>query len=381
MGNPRYDADELRGIVESRLRSHGLKGSDLAEPLAQELAARLDAIAGRIVESVVAHAIEVKAEDVLAAATSQPQPETGSRETLRAVRDAVRALEAGGSQVDILRALIDGSAAFCKRAALFIVKADPRGDKAIGWLAHGFGSSGPFTDENIKKVSVPLSAETFFKPVYSSGSSHHGAGEVSGDNRKFFERIGAFVPREILAEPLVIKGKVVAILYGDGGSEGDEIASPEAVAALVAVAAMSIRLIPLKGQESSGEGVRRPGTTEAPIVPVRTGPVSAPAPAVAAPAPVASAAGPALSAEERKVHDEARRFARLLVSEIKLYNEAKVAVGRKNRDLYERLKEDIERSRQMYNERISAKVTSTTNYFFEELVSQLADGDRATLGI
>ena len=74
-------------------------------------------------------------------------------------------------------------------------------------------------------------------------------------------------------------------------------------------------------------------------------------------------------------------FARLLVSEIKLYNEAKVAVGKRNQDLYERLKEDIERSRQMYNERYPAKITSTTNYFFEELVNQLADGDRAALGI
>src|SRR5258708_218284 len=34
--------------------------------------------------------------------------------------------------------------------------------------------------------------------------------------------------------------------------------------------------------------------------------------------------------EETKKHDEARRFARLLVSEIKLYNESKVDAGRKN---------------------------------------------------
>jgi hypothetical protein len=85
--------------------------------------------------------------------------------------------------------------------------------------------------------------------------------------------------------------------------------------------------------------------------------------------------------EDAKKHDEARRFARLLVSEIKLYNEAKVDQGRKNRDLYERLKEDIDRSRQMYDERISDDVRKTSNYFYEELVRILADGNAEALGL
>ncbi len=90
-------------------------------------------------------------------------------------------------------------------------------------------------------------------------------------------------------------------------------------------------------------------------------------------------AGP--SSEASKRHDEARRFARLLVSEIKLYNEGKVEQGRKNKDLYERLKEDIDRSRQMYDERIAEDVRKGSNYFYEELVRILADGDAGVLGL
>jgi hypothetical protein len=37
--------------------------------------------------------------------------------------------------------------------------------------------------------------------------------------------------------------------------------------------------------------------------------------------------------EERRLHNDARRFARLLVSENKLYNEQKVAEGRSQGDL------------------------------------------------
>lgn len=87
------------------------------------------------------------------------------------------------------------------------------------------------------------------------------------------------------------------------------------------------------------------------------------------------------SGDDMKRHDEARRFARLLVSEIKLYNEPKVDAGRKNKDLYERLKEDIDRSRQMYDERIAEDVRKTSNYFYDELVRILADGDANALGL
>jgi hypothetical protein len=88
----------------------------------------------------------------------------------------------------------------------------------------------------------------------------------------------------------------------------------------------------------------------------------------------------AIPAEEQKGHEDAKRFARLVVSEIKLYNEPKVAEGRRSRDLYERLKEDIERGRAMYNDRVPAHVRDHTNYFFDELVRILAGGDVGALG-
>lgn len=92
-----------------------------------------------------------------------------------------------------------------------------------------------------------------------------------------------------------------------------------------------------------------------------------------------SPAGP--PSDDTKRHDEARRFARLLVSEIKLYNESKVEQGRKNNDLYERLKDDIDRSRQMYDERIGDDVRKVSNYFYDELVRILADGRADALGL
>jgi hypothetical protein len=84
--------------------------------------------------------------------------------------------------------------------------------------------------------------------------------------------------------------------------------------------------------------------------------------------------------EERRLHNDARRFARLLVSEIKLYNEPKVREGRNNGDLYDRLREDIDRSRQMYDKRVAPPVAARHDYFHQELVNTLAEGDPAKLG-
>jgi hypothetical protein len=87
-----------------------------------------------------------------------------------------------------------------------------------------------------------------------------------------------------------------------------------------------------------------------------------------------------VSDEERRLHNDARRFARLLVSEIKLYNEPKVKEGRSNSDLYDRLREDIDRSRQMYDKRVAPPVAARHDYFHQELVNMLAEGDPAKLG-
>lgn len=88
-----------------------------------------------------------------------------------------------------------------------------------------------------------------------------------------------------------------------------------------------------------------------------------------------------VSADDEALHEEARRLARLLVSEIKLYNEEQVDEGRRNRDVYERLKDDIDRSRQMYEERVEPRVLASTDYFYQELVRILAAGDPKALGI
>jgi hypothetical protein len=107
-------------------------------------------------------------------------------------------------------------------------------------------------------------------------------------------------------------------------------------------------------------------------------------PPPAPPAPPAPAtpvsAQPWTTSEQEKQYNDARRFARLLVSEIKLYNEDAVTEGRIERDLYRRLQKDIDRSREMFAKRVSRSLGLKIDYFHEELVRILAEGDPNKLG-
>ena len=93
---------------------------------------------------------------------------------------------------------------------------------------------------------------------------------------------------------------------------------------------------------------------------------------------------PPVAAAERQpvddTEDAARRYARLLVSEIKLYNETVVTAGREQRDLFERLRPEIERARVLYEARVSPSLRARNLYFEQELVRTLADGDPNLLG-
>ena len=84
--------------------------------------------------------------------------------------------------------------------------------------------------------------------------------------------------------------------------------------------------------------------------------------------------------DERGLHNKALLFARLLVSEIKLYNKERVQEGREAGDLYDRLREAIDRSREMYDKRVEPVVSSKFDYFHYELVNGLAEGAETKLG-
>ncbi len=74
---------------------------------------------------------------------------------------------------------------------------------------------------------------------------------------------------------------------------------------------------------------------------------------------------------------DARRLARMLVSEIKLGHEKQVLEGRVRADLYSRLQTEIDTGRETYRRQVEEL---DSDYFHEELVKILAENDPQRLG-
>ncbi len=88
-----------------------------------------------------------------------------------------------------------------------------------------------------------------------------------------------------------------------------------------------------------------------------------------------------ISADERALHEEAKRLARLLVTDIKLYNLDKLREASANKNIYKVLEEDITKAFEVYKNRVAPEVLSSgKDYFTEALVDILAGGDPTVLG-
>jgi len=322
-------------------------------------------------------------------------------------------VDKGSSLSEALTYLVNEVGRYVDRAAMFIVK----GPSAIGWYGRGFQPA-----DAVKQINISLNADTVFRNVHNSRHALRGNITHTPGTAQALARLGGD-PQGVLAVPLMLRDKLAAILYCDSAKDEVPPADADLIEVLVLYAGKSIDLLSVAPKAGAAAATAappaaaavRPGAIKE-EVPARaaTPPVRPPAPAPPSPAsashpsmaeasstvmfsasqiaamrPPAPAArpaappppaAPAISPEEQKAHEDAKRFARLVVSEIKLYNEAKVNEGRRQKDIYERLKEDIERGRQMYTDRVAAPVRDATNYFYDELVRILAGGDASALG-
>lgn len=429
---------QVREAVEKLVSEIRSSVEDIREAVDQQLTAALQSVQADVksmtllpqIRTAIA-ALEESAAPVVSAAPAGNDAGTLKR--------AVQAVEKGKSQVDVLNGLLEQAVQFGSRAALLIL----RGETFSGWKGMGFSAHGG-NDENVKRFNaapglVPQLDELLKQEhvVEWDGANIASRLGVPAPARALLvpmvikDKVSAAIYVDAVeADEKRLDRNSIELLVFTTGLLVDTLAIrkkiPSPTLSLESGAAPAPRATPVPAHTPRPTPVPAaaprpaPAPAPAPAAPPRQDAtvafnaahmrdlVTAAAPAVA-PAPPKPAAparafeshgeverpstqfvppaglqrggGGAPATEESKKHDEARRFARLLVSEIKLYNEAKVEQGRKNRDLYERLKEDIDRSRQMYDERIGEDVRKNSNYFYDELVRVLADGNPDILGL
>ncbi len=381
---------QARARLDQELKAQAAQLQKLEESL-QELRAKQ-----KQVESAVQEQFE---------ALGKAQPGSGAAPgaadaSLEKVLGAVRNLITATFPEQVQDVLTEEAEQLGVRAAVF----DVRGKAAWGASARGFGSG--LSERTFRALVVPLTQNNPFRNCYETAGSVDTDREHLAKNRNVVEKLHPEPADRVVLLPIRSAGSVSAIFYADSGGKKELPVDALKILAEFAGAQLD-RLMALSGGLPSQAAEAEPETVaeevaeaeaEGPIETVGPEPATEEAAATAAAAePSASAAveaattaealpAPAavdvsqLSDADQKVHRDAKRFARLLVSEIELYNKAKVADGRKNKDLYTRLKSDIERSRQTYAKRFGKTVAKQQDYFHEELVRTLAANDHSVLG-
>jgi hypothetical protein len=113
-------------------------------------------------------------------------------------------------------------------------------------------------------------------------------------------------------------------------------------------------------------------------------PVAEAPPAEEAPPAPAPAAAPveieSLPEELKELHKKAKRFAKVTVQDLAMYKKAEIAKGLENRDLYKRLKDEIDRSKATYDKRFEKIAEHNVDYLYEEIVRVLTKDDPGALG-
>ena len=310
------------------------------------------------------------------------EPQEGPLEGARAILDTVAR---GGRQREILLALLQAASTCYRRTAIFIV----RGDTLVFWSGRGFEDeeTGGATPSH---VTLPARGDHLLARALASRSLQHAPSE--GPGFALAEALGGKEPQQACALPLLVRGQPLAILYGDtaGSTAPPSAVAFDVVGRLGALALGSIAGPARKSQAAAAAPVR---TTEASRRSASGWDATFGSSSITPPEdaemqallgdldrhPRRETADSGETPEARRQHTDARRFASLLVSELLLYNEEAVILGRKNRDLARRLGKEIERSRQAYAARISKHLGGASRYLEEEMVRVLADGDPALL--
>lgn len=311
----------------------------------EQLQRALDTFTSRLREEVT-HQVRAVGDELAAAARADQVSAERAPSAGRLV-DGIRALSGARSLSEVLDTLVNCAGQEAARTGVLLV----RGDRFHAWRFLGFDPS----IANADAFDIAWSDAGVIAHAVRSAAVASPALDAS-DGAPAFAQLPA--GRACVALPIAIGGHVVAVLYADAGQNSGTsnlepgTLNPEPLEILALFAAQRLEaLTAIKAARA---------LTVQPDAPAHT---------------------PGRSEDSADEHAAARRYARLLVSEIKLYHESQVAEGRRERDLATRLGGEIARVRTLYEQRVPPEVRQSTDYVHEELIRMLADGDASLLEV
>jgi len=258
----------------------------------------------------------------------------------------VRTLSDAGSAPDVFRALIEGLPLIAPRSAVYLV----RQNTLKGWRCLGYTAE---ATERLRGFTVEANS-----PASRLGSD--GLADLRSDGTAA-PNFGQSAPHESVAVTVTVKGKPIALMVAERNA-GESPWQPAGLSLLAHAARLRLELS-LSERKVAAQ-----------VAPAATPPSPAPAASAVAPRELSPAQPPAEQPSDPRL-DAAKRFARLVATDIRLYNEEAVVLGRRNGDLADRLDEPIALGQRSFTERFGDMGPTGTRLLQQALVDVLAGGD------
>jgi hypothetical protein len=179
-------------------------------------------------EKIDERAIGAAMRDVV---SRQPPARAGADYT--GLKASLAAVEKGTNLSEVLTHLVVEVTKAIDRAAMFIIKSNA----AVGWYARGFDHP-----DGVKALSIPLTADTVFRLVYSSRHATRGHITHSPGTAQALARLGGD-PHGIIAVPLILREKVAAVLFCCSSEDDIAQSTADAIEILVTFAGKVIDVL------------------------------------------------------------------------------------------------------------------------------------------
>ena len=284
--------------------------------------------------------------------------------SLEALDARVRELTHADDPAAVFRSLLESARLAAPRAAVYLI----RQGRLKGWGTVGFPSEAVSRQRGFN----PSLAEAGWFGRVADGEDALREPQAGGLCPDF----GQPAAMECVGNPIRVRGRTIALIVIERAA-GEAPWEPSALDILVRVAAMRLDLDLLRRRSASTAAAEGDAPPAEPLPFPRA--VAAPAPVRDLPAALSPASAAAAAADDDPRFDAARRYAKLLATDIRLYNEEAVMSGRRQGDLAERLRDHLKRGKETFAKRHGNLGPPGFGLLLEAYVQVLAGGDPALI--
>jgi hypothetical protein len=270
-------------------------------------------------------------------------------ELTEGLNQAVRRLRQADDFQQISGVLVDSSVTHCRLLAVLAIH-----DATVRAIrVRGLGGAAA---ERFGGLEFPAAEAAAFSSAIESGDPVVAMTTPREISPGLVEILGHTPEERAYILPILVRGKPAGLIYASGAVE----MAPLELLAQTAALALEVKMGPPEVAHNSD------------LVMIQGG---RPAPSRQIPDSWAE-----LSTQDQELHLRAQRFARVNVAGMRLFSPDAVQQGRKSKDLYARLQQDIDAGREMFRQNFLAESPNMLDYFHLELLRTLANDDASLLG-